>query len=74
MKDGNVVSFPATNTMTPHQALSSALLFADNDNLKEVFVVGFDGDGDLLVRSSRMTRRDALWLIEQARLYILELP
>lgn len=73
MKIDNVVALPATTTMTPHQALSSALSFADNDNLKEVLVVGFDGDGDLLVRSSRMTNSNALWLIEQARLYVLGL-
>jgi len=67
----NVLAFPATTTMTPKQALLSALELANNDNLQDVLVVGYDGDGDLLVRSSRMDRKDALWLSEQLRLYAL---
>jgi hypothetical protein len=67
----NVLAFPATTTMTPQQALLSALEFANNDNLKDVLVVGYDGDGELIIRSSRMDRKDALWLSEQLRLYAL---
>lgn len=67
----NVLAFPATATMTPQQALLSALEFANNDNLQDVLVVGYDGDGELLVRSSRMDRKDALWLSEQLRRYAL---
>jgi hypothetical protein len=67
----NVLSFPATVTMTPKQALLSALEFANDDNLQDVLVVGYDGDGVLLVRSSRMDRKDALWLAEHLRRYAL---
>lgn len=67
----NVFAFPATDTMTPQQALLSALEFANNDNLQDVLVVGYDGDGALLVRSSRMDKKDALWLSEQLRRYAL---
>ena len=67
----NVLAFPATDTMTPQQALLSALEFANNGNLQDVLVVGYDGDGGLLVRSSRMDRKDALWLSEQLRRYAL---
>ena len=67
----NVLAFPATTTMTPQQALLSALEFANNDNLKDVLVVGYDGDGELIIRSSRMDCKDALWLSEQLRLYAL---
>jgi hypothetical protein len=67
----NVLAFPATVTMTPEQALLSALEFAQNDNMQDVLVVGYDGDGVLVVRSSRMDRRDALWLSEQLRKYAL---
>ena len=67
----NVLAFPATVTMTPEQALLSALEFAQNDNMYDVLVVGYDGDGVLVVRSSRMDRRDALWLSEQLRKYAL---
>lgn len=57
--------------MTPQQALLSALEFANNDNLQDVLIVGYDGAGELLVRSSRMDRKDALWLAEQLRLHAL---
>lgn len=67
----NVIAFPATDTMTPEQALLSALDFAKNDNMQDVLVVGYDGDGALIVRSSRMDRKDALWLSEQLRKYAL---
>jgi hypothetical protein len=67
----NVLAFPATTTMTPQQALLSALEFANNDNLQDVLVVGYDGDGELVIRSSRMDRKDALWISEQLRIYAL---
>ena len=67
----NVLAFPATTTMTPQQALLSALEFANNDDLQDVLVVGYDGDGELIIRSSRMDCKDALWLSEQLRLYAL---
>jgi hypothetical protein len=66
-----VLPFPATDTMTPKQALQSAMVFADNDNLQDVLIVGYDGDSELMIRSSRMDRKDALWLAEQLRLYAL---
>lgn len=68
----NILAFPASTTMTPRQALLSALEFVDNDNLQDVLVIGYDGDGALLVRSSRMDRKDALWLSEQLRRYALD--
>jgi hypothetical protein len=68
-----VLAFPATDTMTPKQALQSAMVFADNDNLQDVLIVGYDGDGYLMIRSSRMDRKDALWLAEQLRLYALDI-
>lgn len=67
----NVLVFPATDTMTPQQALLSALEFANNNNLQDVLVVGYAGDGSLVLRSSRMDRKDALWLSEQLRKYAL---
>jgi len=67
----NVLAFPATITMTPQQALLSALEFANNDNLQDVLVIGYDGDGELVIRSSRMDRKDALWVSEQLRIYAL---
>ena len=62
-----ITSLPATTTFTPRQALLSAMEFADNDNLQDVLIVGYDGTGELVVRSSRMDRKDALWLAEMLR-------
>lgn len=67
----NVFAFPPSVTMTPEQALRSALEFAVNDNMQDVLVVGYDGDGFLIVRSSRMDRKEALWLSEKLREYAL---
>lgn len=39
---------------------------------QDCLVVGYDSDGDLFVRSSRMDRKLALWLAEQLRLYALQ--
>ncbi len=62
-----ITSLPATTTFTTRQALLSAMEFSDNDNLQDVLIVGYDGNGELLVRSSRMDRKDALWLSEMLR-------
>ena len=46
-----ITALPATTTFTPKQALLSAMDFVDNDNLQDVLIVGYDGDGELVVRS-----------------------
>lgn len=58
-----ITHLPATTTLTAEQALHSAL----NENLTDVLVCGYAADGSLVVRSSRMTRADALWLAEMLR-------
>lgn len=71
---GKITHLPGTDTFTPAQALHSALAFTEagaEDELKEVCIVGQTADGDFLIRSSRMSVRDALWLAEQLRMYAL---
>lgn len=63
-----ITEFPATTTMTPEQALQRAL----RDNLQDVLVCGFDEDGVLVIRSSRMTRAEACWLAELAKQHALD--
>jgi len=63
----NLLAFPPSETFTVGQALDSAS--AMRESLTEVLIVGFDTDGDLYVRSSRMDRKDALWLSELLRQY-----
>lgn len=57
--------------MTPTQALQSVM---SENPLQDVIIVGYrmpeDGD-DLFVRSSRMTRQEALWLAEQLKIWAL---
>jgi hypothetical protein len=61
----NVYGLPASTTFTVNQALDSARTL----DLAEVLIIGVDNDGHLAVRSSRMDRRDALWLLEMAKDY-----
>lgn len=68
----NIFTFPPTDTMTPEQALQSALQFAEQEGLQSCVIVGYDNDDYLFVRSSRMDRKFALWLAEQLRLYALQ--
>lgn len=42
--------------------------------MADVLVIGYDRDGDLVIRSSRMDRKDALWLCEMARAWALNEP
>lgn len=64
-----VIPLPPTTTMTVEQALASA----QRENLHDVLVVGYDPEGELVIRSSRMQRKDALWLCEMLREHILQL-
>lgn len=65
----NVLTFPATTTLTVGQALDSAN--GMRELLTDVLIVGYDTGGALYVRSSRMDRKDALWLAEQLKKYAL---
>jgi hypothetical protein len=62
-----LTEFPATTTMTVEQALNRAL----RDNLQDVLICGYDSDGDLIVRSSRMNRADANFLLDRAKMHAL---
>lgn len=64
----DVLRFPPSSTLTVDQALDSAR----QCGLGDVLIVGATEDGHLITRSSRMTRAEALWLIEQARRFTLE--
>lgn len=68
MDKEKVTVFPASTTMTPEQALNSALQIP----LTEVLIIGYDENHELVIRSSRMLRKDTLWLLEAAKLYAME--
>lgn len=63
MNNKNVISLPASVNYTPEQALHSAL----KANLTDVIVLGYDADGDLFVRSSKMTRAEGMFMAEKAK-------
>lgn len=63
MNNANVISLPASENFQPEQALASAASL----NLTDVLVIGYDADGVLAVRSSHMSRAEALFLLEQGR-------
>lgn len=67
----NVYSLPASTTMTPEQALLKALEYVHNDHLRDVLIVGSDNKNRLVVLSSRMSCKDALWIAEHLRHYAL---
>jgi hypothetical protein len=64
MNDPNVIALPASTSFKPAQALHSAL--QAGDKLTDVLVIGYV-DGELFIRSSHMTRAEALFLSELAR-------
>lgn len=58
-----VFRLPASTTFTPEQALHDALTMG----LADVIVIGYDQEGVLAIRSSRMTCSEAAFLIEKAK-------
>jgi|APGre2960657404_1045060.scaffolds.fasta_scaffold249199_2 hypothetical protein len=63
MNNKNVVELPASNNYTAEQALQSAM----KKNLTDVMVIAYDDDGDLFIRSSKMTRAEGLFMLEKAK-------
>jgi len=68
----DVHDLPASINWSPEQALKSCLDIALEGRLKEVMIIGTMDDEVLLVRSSKMNRRDALWLAKEAELHTLQ--
>jgi hypothetical protein len=55
----NLIRLPPSITMTAKQALESALVDADANHLTDVLICGYNADGDLYIRSSRLTCAEA---------------
>lgn len=71
MNNENVIALPASTAFSPEQALRSALEFTRTDNITDVMVIGYDNDGVMIIRSSRMSRADALFMLEKAKQWVL---
>ena len=63
-----VVRLAATPTFTVEQALHDCL----SENLDQVLIIGYDKEGYLFIRSSRMELKDALWMTRAAERYIFD--
>jgi hypothetical protein len=62
----NLLRLPPTTTMTAEQALQSALVDAEEKHLTDVLICGYDKDGDLYIRSSRLTCAEAMFMANKA--------
>ena len=40
--------------------------YAENGGLQDVMVIGYDYEGELFVRSSKMTRAEGLFMVKKA--------
>lgn len=52
--------------MSAQQALESALVDAEDKHLVDVLICGYDADGDLYIRSSRINCAEAFFLASKA--------
>lgn len=59
--------------LDPHARMTveEALAYAAKEDLKDVLIIGYDQNDDLVVRSSAMNCKDALWMLEKAKHYTL---
>ena len=63
----DILPFPtAQSAITPEQALTDSLSYP----LTDVLIIGYD-DGELHIRSSGLDRKEALWLLEKAKEFVL---
>lgn len=58
----------AHTNMTVDQALNYVL----KENLSDVMIIGYDSNEELVIRSSHMSRSEALWLVEHAKQHVLD--
>jgi hypothetical protein len=65
----NLIRLSPTTTMTAQQALASALVDAEAKHLADVLICGYDKDGDLYIRSSRLTCAEAFFMAHKAALW-----
>ena len=55
--------------MTAQQALESALVDAESNYLQDVLICGYDENGSLYIRSSRLTCAEAFFMANKAALW-----
>lgn len=65
-----ITKLPPTANYNVEQALDSMKGYGDR--LSDVVIIGYV-DGELVVRSSRLSRAEALWIIEFAKLHAMNM-
>jgi len=62
----NLIRLPPSTNLNAEQALQSALVDAETKHLADVLIVGYDEDGDLYIRSSKLTCAQAFFMANKA--------
>lgn len=68
MNNENVLKFPNCKIETPEEVLNTCINF---DRLTDVLILGLGKEDNLVVRSSKMSRADALFILEKAKQWVL---
>ena len=71
MNNSEVLRFPPSENMTPEMALQAVLTRCQLGEVTDVLIVGYDTT-DFISVSSKMTRADALWLLEKAKQWAMD--
>ena len=58
-----ILHLPVESEQTPEEVLRETLEIG----VKNIVCIGFDADGDWFLRTSKMSRQDALWVAEKLR-------
>lgn len=69
MTKNNIVKY--TIPMKNDKSISRLKKQFTEDDVTEAIIVGFTTDGEIKIYSNAMSRRDALWLLEQARIQVM---
>lgn len=62
MNNEKVIHMQPSTNYTPEQALNQALKY----DLTDVMIIGYDFEGELFIRSSKMTRAEGLFMVKKA--------
>ena len=69
--ENNLYTLPPRDDLSVGEMLSQCANEVATGFLESGIVVGLDRNGGLLIRSSKMSRKDALWLLELARQHVI---
>lgn len=67
MNNSEVLRFPPSENMTPEMALQAVLTRCSLGEITDVLIVGYDNTNDFISFSSKMTRAEAVFLLEKAK-------